>query len=94
MIGKDAPIKGVPAEDRLVSARSLLGSRGVFEVDALGVTYVHLLFDRHEMIEANGVWTEAYHPGELLRASGDVARRAEVLEIFPELNKETYPASR
>ncbi len=94
MVGRDAPIEEIPAEDRLVSARSLLGSRGVFEVDALGVTYVHLLFDQHEMIEANGVWTEAFHPGEMLRQSGDVARRAEVLEIFPELNAETHPASR
>ncbi len=94
LLGKDAPIEGVSTEDRLVSARSLLGSRGVFEVDALGVTYVHLLFDQHEMIEANGVWTEAFHPGELLRQSGDIARRAEVLEIFPELNAETHPATR
>ena len=75
-----------------VPARALVGQRGVFEVEALGVSYVHLLFDTHQMIEANGIWTEAYHPGEALRQGEGTARRDELLDIFPELDQEHHGA--
>lgn len=82
----------LPGAPRAVEARALLGQRGVFEVEALGVSYVHLLFDAHEIIEANGVWTEAHHPGMLLRPGESAARRRELLDIFPELDVEHHGA--
>ena len=49
------------------------------------VTYLHLLFDRHEILRANGAESESLYLGEqALRALGDAARR-EIAVLFPEL---------
>lgn len=82
-------LEGRPEE---IEAHALLGQRGVFEVEALGVSYVHLLFDQHEMIETNGIWIEAHHPGALLRPGEGPERRREILDIFPELDVEHHGA--
>jgi len=47
--------------------------------------YIHILFDKHELITANGTLTESFHPGAMgINAIGE-ASRAELFEIFPEL---------
>ena len=49
------------------------------------ITYWHFLFDRHEIVFANGAATESRFTGkEALRAVGDKARN-EILMLFPEL---------
>ncbi|MBY8974333.1 Hint domain-containing protein [Rhodobacteraceae bacterium NNCM2] len=49
------------------------------------MTYIHLLFDRHEIIWAEGLPCESLHPGEEALSGMDRAARDEVLAIFPEL---------
>lgn len=49
------------------------------------VTYIHLLFDRHQIVTANGIASESFHPGEIALSSLDRAARAELLSLFPEL---------
>lgn len=50
-----------------------------------GVEYFHLLFDQHEIVSANGAWTESLFTGpEALRAVPAEAR-AEIQEMFPEI---------
>jgi hypothetical protein len=49
------------------------------------VTYFHLLFDRHEIIFADGSPTESFHPGDMALTSVDAAVRAELLLLFPQL---------
>ncbi len=69
----------------LASARHLIGNPGVQEVEAMGVTYLHLLFDRHEIILSDGAWSESFQPSDFsLRAVGN-AQRLEILDLFPEL---------
>jgi hypothetical protein len=47
----------------LVCARDLIDGRAVRQDLALhGVSYVHLLLDRHEVLFANGVPCESFHP--------------------------------
>ncbi|MGR3272579.1 Hint domain-containing protein [Thalassococcus profundi] len=47
----------------LVAARDLInGSTVVLDSQAREVTYVHLLLPRHEVLFANGVETESFHP--------------------------------
>jgi hypothetical protein len=48
------------------------------------VTYVHLLFDRHEIIFAEGLVTESFLFGDYLGHEGS-ALRDEILALFPEM---------
>lgn len=70
----------------LIAAKHLVGLPGI-EITALttGVTYVHLMFDRHEVVLSNGAWSESLYTGpQALGSVGDTARR-EILALFPEL---------
>ena len=49
----------------LVPAKALLGVPGVRVVLDEPVTYYHLLCDRHELVNSNGVISESLHPGEV-----------------------------
>ncbi|SLN38166.1 Hint domain-containing protein [Roseisalinus antarcticus] len=73
----------------LVRAKSLAASMDRVHVDSAlaEVTYYHLVFDRHELIRAEGAATESFHPGEEGLASLDGAALAELYEIFPDLRR-------
>lgn len=82
----------------LAPAKHLTDLAGVDEVGTLGVTYIHFMFDQHEVVLSNGVWTESFQPGiQTLDGLGD-AQRSEILELFPELDTveglEDYTAAR
>lgn len=69
----------------LVAAKHLVDSRTIRPVNVLGVTYVHFMCDRHEVVLANGAWTESFQPGDhSLNGLGN-AQRTEIYELFPEL---------
>lgn len=69
----------------LVAAKHLTGLDGVDEVEANGVSYIHVMFEQHEVILSNGAWTESFQPGDYsLKGIGN-AQREEILELFPEL---------
>ncbi|MFT4151218.1 MAG: Hint domain-containing protein, partial [Paracoccaceae bacterium] len=82
----------------LVSAKHLVSSQGIQSVDAAGTTYIHFMFDRHEVVLANGAWTESFQPGDYTLKGMGNAQRAEIFEIFPELRtvsgREGYAAAR
>ncbi|MEL6608420.1 MAG: Hint domain-containing protein [Pseudomonadota bacterium] len=77
----------------LTSAKSLLPCAGVARGGTETVRYMHMLFDRHEVVLANGVWSESFLPSDYSVSGMDAATRAEVLELFPELatNPEATP---
>lgn len=61
------------------------------------VTYFHMLFDRHEVVIANGAPSESFHPGATGLDTLEASSRDELFQIFPELrsNVGTYgPATR
>lgn len=70
----------------LVAAKDLIGLPGIeVMVPAGGVTYFHLLFDRHEIVMSDGAWSESLFTGpQALNSVSDAARR-EILALFPEL---------
>ena len=81
----------------LVPAKHLLGQAEVTRaLPAEGVTYVHILFDRHELVSSEGLWTESFQPAERTLSALDQAARDEVLALFPELagNADAFPAAR
>ncbi|MBC7137708.1 MAG: Hint domain-containing protein [Defluviimonas sp.] len=69
----------------LVSAKHLVNGKGVDIADAPCVTYIHFMFDQHEVVLANGTWTESFQPGDYTLAGIGDAQRAEIHELFPEL---------
>ena len=82
----------------LVSAKHLVNHRGVHDVPCTGITYIHFLFDRHEVVLSDGAWTESFQPGDRsLKGIGN-AQRTEILELFPQLatreGVRRFPAAR
>lgn len=81
----------------LVAAKHLIDGDRVTQAACETVDYLHVMFDRHEIIFANGVAVESFHPGDIgLGAIADPARE-ELFEIFPDLRSlpATYgPTSR
>lgn len=73
------------AMELLVPARQLTEIDGIDELtDTTEVLYVHLLFDRHEVVMSNGAETESLFPGpQAMAALGEAAR--EVYALFPQL---------
>lgn len=68
-------------------AKSLAASYEEIYVDSSldELTYFHLVFDRHEVIFAEGAATESFHPGPEGIANLDPEARAELYTLFPEL---------
>lgn len=80
------PVSGTGAtEEILVAARRLLDRRSISAAQTLGVSYIHLLCDRHQVILANGAWTESFHPDDRVLPSMDHGHRRELLSLFPEI---------
>ena len=72
-------------EEVLVAAKHLVNDTNVRPEPVERVRYVHLLFDQHEVIRAEGAWTESFHPGAHILAE-DAEMRAEIEALFPELD--------
>lgn len=71
----------------LVPAMSLVNDRSVRQIEGGEVTYVHIMFDRHEIVYAEGIPSESFMPGEQgLTAMGE-ACRDEIYTLFPELRE-------
>lgn len=80
-------LAAVMFDDRevLVAAKHLTVMEGVDIVQADSVSYIHLMFDHHEVILGDGTWTESFQPGDMsLRGIGS-EQRQEILSLFPEL---------
>ena len=69
----------------LVSAKHLIDGKLVTQDEGHDVTYIHMMFDEHEVVYAEGAPSESFHPGEVgLSAVSDPARE-ELFALFPEL---------
>ncbi|MDO6591722.1 hypothetical protein DS901_13325 [Loktanella sp. D2R18] len=72
----------------LISAIKLTALPGIYVDDSVTeVTYVHMLFDAHEVIFAEGAPSESLHPGAEGIKAIPVAARDEILTIFPQLEE-------
>ena len=80
------------SDEALRSASLLKEHRGVSQAAMLGVTYVHIMCARHEVILADGVWTESFHPDDVVMKGLGKAQRRELITLFPEI--ETIGAAR
>ena len=82
----------------LAAAKHLTQKEGVSSIDTNGVSYVHFMFDRHEVVLSNGSWTESFQPGQQVLDGMGNAQRDEIFNLFPELQEsaavEAYQAAR
>jgi Ca2+-binding RTX toxin-like protein len=69
----------------LVAAKHLTDMEGIDVVEVSHTTYIHIMFDQHEVILSDGTWTESFQPGDMSLAGVGDASREEILELFPEL---------
>ncbi|OAN75556.1 hypothetical protein A8B78_16215 [Jannaschia sp. EhC01] len=69
----------------LVAAKHLVGKQGVSVMDTMRTTYIHFMFDRHEVVLSDGAWTESFQPGDQSLGSMGEATREEIFALFPEL---------
>ena len=82
-------------EDILVAARHLVraGRADVLTLDQIGpqgVTYWHLMFNRHEIVTSNGIHSESFCPGpEVMRHMPGAVR--EFRRFFPGFNPKVTP---
>ncbi len=80
------------ATERLWQARRLVGQAGIARTDCRAVDYVQVLLDRHELVLAEGCWSESFQPsGPRLAALAPEARDDLVAQL-PDLAADAAPA--
>lgn len=68
----------------LVAARDLVDGRGVVrDLNTPSVDYIHVLMPRHEIIFANGLETESFHPADADLSEVNRTARRDLFELFP-----------
>ena len=86
-------LRDTDGEERLFRAIHLSRLRGGGVRQKLGarkVTYVHLMFDRNQILRSGGLWSESFYPGP--QALGTLSEPAlrELQAIFPGLTCGSY----
>jgi hypothetical protein len=75
------------SSDVLVRAIDLLGHDGVYRKSGGQVSYYHLLFDAHQLVQAAGIWSESLYPGDMTRQAVNPAARAHIETLIPDLER-------
>jgi hypothetical protein len=84
LAGSDAAGHG--DETEILAAATDLVTLGLAIPEAVcGVTYFHIMFDHHEIVWANGCWSESFLPEAAALDGLHDAQLREILMIFPEL---------
>lgn len=73
----------------LVAAKDLLNDRSVTRRPGGEVTYVHFMFDRHQVICSEGLETESFLPGPQTTSLLEQPVMEEICALFPELDPAT-----
>ena len=69
----------------LVAAKHLVSLDGVDVAPVSKVSYIHMMFDAHEVVLADGTWAESFLPGQQAMAGIKSDQKQEILDLFPEL---------
>lgn len=76
------------ADHVLVPAKAFVNGTTVQQVTGGQVSYHHIMFDTHQIVTAEGVQSESFHPGAQGILGLTDAVRAELFDLFPELAKD------
>ena len=80
-------------DEVLVAARDLVNGRAVArDMGAKSVTYIHLMMASHQVLVANGVETESFHPAAARLDAIEEEQRQRLFDVMPDLayDPETY----
>ncbi len=72
----------------LVKAKHMTHKPGINLTVQDQVTYIHVMFEQHEVILVDNAWTESFQPGDLVAQGNTDGAFDELLELFPELGTE------
>lgn len=76
-------------DEVLVAARDLVNDRTIgIDTRLREVTYVHLLLARHQVIWANGLETESFHPSNTSLETVNPAQVSELLSLVPGIDRD------
>ncbi|MBO9445693.1 Hint domain-containing protein [Ruegeria sp. R14_0] len=78
-------------DEVLIAAKSLVNETTITSAPCDLVRYVHLFFERHQLVTTSGLISESFFPGAQALSSLDRAAADELFALFPELRK--YPQS-
>ena len=74
--------------EAFVAARHMVNGKSIRVVEKPSIDYVHILFDQHEIIFAEGAESESFHPGRHGLNGIMEHAREELFAIFPELRSD------
>ena len=78
-------------DEVLVAAKDLInGSTINVDLTLPEVTYVHLLLRRHEVLRANGIETESFHPANTALSTLDQGDHTRLLQRLPDLEYDPH----
>jgi Ca2+-binding RTX toxin-like protein len=72
----------------LMPATHLIDDKMVTREEGGFVTYIHMMFDEHEVVYAEGAASESFHPGEIGLTGVSDAAREELFSLFPQLRSD------
>lgn len=72
-------------DEVLAPALNLINDHSIRRSPCALVKYVHVLFDEHQIIRSNGAYSESFYPSDYSIKGVCEQSRAELYEIFPEL---------
>ncbi|MEW9922169.1 Hint domain-containing protein [Marimonas sp. MJW-29] len=86
MVFSEAEIELIFGEPEvLIPAKHLFERQGIEIIELSSVEYFHMLFDQHEIVFAECIESESFHPGTLgMQILSDEAK-ADLYEFFPDL---------
>lgn len=85
LIQNDKAARFFEESEVLSAAGHLTGLDGVEVMDVASVTYIHFMFDQHQVVLSNGFWTESFRPEEKVIHGLGTRQRRQIFELFPDL---------
>lgn len=69
----------------LAAAVHLVGRPGIERLRPATTSYIHVMFEKHQILSTNGCWTESFQPGSWSMSGLGSTQRDEILSLFPNL---------
>ena len=73
-------------DEVLVAAKHLINDHSIRPQTGGTVDYIHILFDDHQIVMAEGIASESFHPGRVGLGAMAQEARQEILDLFPQLD--------